>query len=109
MPLGRLALVAQGLEDAGTRLDASAGPAARGRADGPGGPGDLGDLGAAGVVVATALAAATDAAARIVAETHVLGTAVRLTGEDYSRTDAEAVVAQFEVPPSDLPPAEAGW
>lgn len=89
VPLSRLAAVAHGLEDAGLELDRLAGP-----------DGDLealGDLGDAASVVAAALAAATDAASRVSAETHVLGTAVRLTGEDVGRTDAEAVVARFEV------------
>ncbi|NYG54993.1 hypothetical protein [Nocardioides perillae] len=91
VPLSRLASAAHGLEDAGLELDRLAGPdgdlAARG------GRGDLGD---AASVVAAALAAATDAASRVSAEAHVLGTAVHLTGEDVGITDAEAVVAQFQ-------------
>lgn len=92
VPLSRLAVTAGALEEAAAELDRVGG-------DGPpgGAPGDT--LGDAEVVVAAALAVALQGAARIAAEAHALGAAVRLCHEDMARTDAVAVVDLFRVDP----------
>lgn len=89
VPLSRLGASAEALEAAAAALDRAGGAGAAGG----------GDLGDAEVVVTSALAVAAEGAARVAAETHVLGAALRLCRDDLRAADLEAAVDLFRVDP----------